>query len=231
MKPLPDPETYNEGLDYWPYKTSLEAVLTYLSKNAPLGDSVLDIMCGPGWLIDKIHERRPDLSITGMDIDERYVDFAQRACPYARIVHGDILQWKSAPFDVVVCTGSLHHITYEQQETAIVNIKSLLVPGGFAVISDCYVDDYSTEIERKLVAARLGFEYLRTTIVNGAPDKVVGWTADILHNDVLRNECKTSLAKRRPLLQKHFSRGSTAKTWPMDTSEGYGDYVHICSAA
>jgi SAM-dependent methyltransferase len=133
----------------------------------------------------------------------------------------------------VVCTGAIHHVPYQQQEQAIENIASMVRSGGFAVISDCYVGDYANEVERKLAAAKLGYEYLKTTIENGAPDDVVEWTVDILHNDVLAAEYKMSLEKRMPLLERYFRSISTRKIWPREEQtpslSGFGDYVHFCA--
>lgn len=231
MKQLPESEVYEEGLLYWPYRASLEKVLDYIATHAPKCGDVLDIMCGPGYLLRRIAQKRSDLILMGVDIDERYVSYGRKTCPDVSFEQGDVLNWGPLiSFEVVVCTGAVHHIPYEQQEAALANIASLVSPGGFAIISDCYVDDYSDEIERKLAAAKLGYEYLAETIRNGAPDKVVEWTVDILWNDVLMHEFKPSLAKRLPVLKKCFGKVITLKPWPTIESE-YGDYIHICSAA
>jgi 2-polyprenyl-3-methyl-5-hydroxy-6-metoxy-1,4-benzoquinol methylase len=227
MKELPASETYEEGLLYWPYKTSLATVLEHVSTRAPKNGTLLDVMCGPGYLLGQIAKIRPDLVLSGVDIDERYVEHTKSA----HNIHAekaDVLMWRPAsPFDVVLCTGSVHHIKYEEQERAIANIASMVKPDGLVIISDCYVDDYANETERKLAAAKLGYEYIRETIENGGSEKVVEWTVDILWNDVLQHEFKTSLKKRLPILEKHFADVQTIKSWPKFES-GYGDYIHIC---
>ena len=73
----------------------------------------------------------------------------------------------------------------------------------------------------------MGYEYLIETIKNNASDPVVGWTIDILYNDVLKQEFKTSLEKRLPIFDKYFKKIETIKSWP-DTKSGYGDYISIC---
>lgn len=232
MKELPKAETYEEGLEYWPYRTSLETVLTYIQEHAPQGGALVDVMCGPGYLLGKIAERRPDLRLTGMDIDERYIEHGKKSYPGATFEKGDVRTWQPKErFDVALCTGSVHHVPYEEQEAAIRNIASLAKPGGLVIISDCYVDDYANETERKLAAAKLGYEYLKATIENGASDRVAEWTVDILWNDVLKHEFKSSYEKRLPLLEKSFSKVETLRTWPSQTPPGYGDYIHICRAA
>ena len=219
---------YEKGLLYWPYKTSLQVVLDKINEFAPKKGCLLDIMCGPGYLLGQIADKFPNLELTGVDIDQRYIQYGHQTYPKAYFEEGDVLTWQpSKKFEVVICTGSIHHVPYEEQEDAIANISSMVTPGGVAIISDCYIDDYSNEMERKLAAAKLGYEYLCETIQNGAPDDVVSWTADILWNDVLKKEYKSSLAKRLSILKKYFHKVETIRAWPTQ-EESYGDYVHIC---
>jgi len=228
---LPPPETYEQELRFMPYRKSLALVENIVCADAPYSASILDLMCGTGYLIGKIAEERPTSHLIGVDLNKKYVKFAKRNHPPEQFEVGDILTWQAVPFEVVLCTGALHHIPYEQQEQAIANIASLTNPKGFAIISDCYIDDYSNERERRLAAARLGYEYLRVTIANGAPSDVVNATADILRNDVAGLEFKTSVKKRLPVLQRHFGEVKTMKVWPNKQVGGYGDYVHVLRRA
>lgn len=228
MKGLPDSEIYEQELMYWPYRDSLKFVLNYLCEHAPRNGTLLDVMCGPGYLLGKISERRKDLSLMGLDLDERYVAFAREKYPHINFEQGDLLSWRSQELsDVVICTGAVHHILYAQQIQAIMKMSALVRPPSFVLISDCYIDDYASESERKVAAAKLGSEYLRETIQNGAPDQVVQECINILSNDVMMVEFKTSIKKRLPLLEKVFDNVETFKVWPNMESE-YGDYISIC---
>lgn len=234
MKELPTPETYEESLTCLPYRDSLRRVIDHVVEHALRGGSLVDVMSGPGYLLGEIGRARGDLSLTGVDIDPRYVAFGRKTYPNAVFRRRDVLFWKPVQkFDVVLCTGAIHHVPYERQERAIANIASLVKPGGFAVISDCYVNEYTNETERKRAAAKLGYEYLKATIDNGASDEVLQWALDILYNDVLMAEYKTSIEKRLPLLRKYFRSISSLKIWPNTEHghfppTGYGDYVHVC---
>jgi 2-polyprenyl-3-methyl-5-hydroxy-6-metoxy-1,4-benzoquinol methylase len=226
MKPLPSAETYERELKYMPYHKSLDLV-ELIVVDGREGDKILDLMCGTGYLLGKIAKYRPDLKLTGVDIDERYIRYAKGEHPEVHFEVGDVLTWKSKhKYDIVMCTGALHHIPYEKQEEVIKRISKLVRKDGEVVISDCYVDDYLDETQRKVAAAKLGYEYLKATIRNGAPNDVVEATADILHNDVMMAEFKTSLEKRIPIFHKFFTDVHNLKTWPMHLSE-YGDYVTV----
>lgn len=227
MKGLPESEIYEQELTFWPYKESIQSVITYICEQAPQNASVIDLMCGPGYLLGKIAQKRPDLKITGMDIDERYISFAKQKYSDIPFVSADILTWiPSTKYDVVVCTGSLHHIPYEKQEEAVARMSEMMKSNGFLLISDCYVNDYSNEKERKKAAAKLGYEYLIATIENDAPDPVLAPTVEVLDNDVFKREFKTSLKKRLPIFNKYFHSVETWKTWPKLDAE-YGDYITV----
>lgn len=229
-KKLPESEIYEKGLLYWPYKSSQQLVLDKIAELAPPGGCLLDIMCGPGNLLGRIAKIRPDLELIGVDVDPRYVQYGRQAYPQVFFEEGDVLSWNPiSDIDAVICTGALHHIPYDLQEGAIASIASIATRGKskIVIISDCYVDEYTNETERKKVAAKLGYEYLRETIQNGAPDDVIAWTVDILWNDVFRKEFKPSLSMSLSLLAKHFREVRTDKTWPSENTK-YGDYVHCC---
>src|SRR3989338_3941447 len=227
MKPLPEVEIYDRSLIFWPYRKTLAAVLREAIALTPADGRLLDMMCGTGHLLGKIAEVRRDLSLHGVDIDERYVSHARSAYGAAIFSTGNVLDWQPmSPYDVVVCSGSLHHVSYELQYKAVANIARMVKSGGTVIISDCYIDPYLGAMERQLAAAKLGYAYLREVIRRGAPDDVLGWTIDILSNDVLMHEYKPSLRQRLPLIRKHFARVSTTKTWP-SVNEGYGEFVPI----
>lgn len=227
MKGLPDSKIYEQELEYWPYKASWNKVLDYICQNTPKNGYLIDLMCGPGYLLDKISKKRKDLLLKGTDIDKRYIVFAQKKYPHIDFELRDVFSLKEKKqFDVIICTGSLHHIQYERQEEVVKIMASMVKPEGFVLISDCYINNYSNEQERKIEAAKLGYEYLKGTIQNGAPEVVIEPCIDILWNDVFMKEFKTSMKKREIIFKKIFKDIETLKTWPTFKSE-YGDYITI----
>ena len=98
---------------------------------------------------------------------------------------------------------------------------------GTCIIADPFIDDYITETHRKYASARLGYETLAEAISNEAPDDILSAMVDVLHNDVLGNEYKTSIKKRTEFLKGIFQSVETYKTWPSEAVE-FGDYYQIC---
>jgi SAM-dependent methyltransferase len=227
MKGLPGSEVYEQELEFIPYRESLQQVHRYVCCVPPMA-RLLDVMCGPGYLLGQIEKSRPDVVLAGVDIDERYIGHATNKYPRISFTVGDIRTLHPEPtFDVVLCTGSLHHLPYEHQEAGIERIAGMVKPDGFVVLSDCYIGSFTNEAGRKLAAAKLGYEYLRATIQNGAPPEIVQEMVDILGNDVMMREFKTSLDRRLPILQTFFGDVQTNKTWPKFASD-YGDYISVC---
>ncbi len=231
MERLPEADIYEQELEYMPYKESLRVMLDYISQRAPRNGSLLDLMCGPGYLLGKIAEKRKDLELLGVDNDERYIIHSRERYPHIPFEQGDVLIWRPDKlYDVVTCTGALHHIQYEKQEEVVRKMASMVKKDGFVLISDCYIDRYTNDAERKNAAARLGYEYLIATKKNGASEDVIKETRDILYNDVLMKEYKTSFIKRVLIFEKFSKNIDNLKVWPESVSD-YGDYISILRMA
>lgn len=210
-----------------PWGVLIREIEGLIADKAPKGARVLDMLCGPGYLLGKLAARRPDIVALGVDVDPTFIEHARRLYPDVSFEVADAVIWDSKErFDVIVCTAGLHHLEYEKQEPFIRKLSGLLNPAGFAVIGDPYIDDFSNEEERKIAGAKLGHEYLVETIKNGGSEDVVRAAIDVLSNDVLLVEYKSSIKKNKPLFEKHFSHVEMHKTWPKEES-GYGDYYFI----
>jgi len=228
MRELPPSEVYEQEFAFMPWGTLIGKILAIIQNEAPKEGRVLDLMCGPGYLLGELAKRRPDLILEGADISEEFIRHAQRKYPNISFHAANVLSWTpSKKYDVVLCTGGIHHLAYDKQAPFLETIPSLLNPNGFAVFADSYVSDFSNEPERKLSAAKLGYEYMVASMINGAPDEIVRATADILFNDVMGFEYKTSLKKLEPVFRRLFANVDIEKTWPGPKSE-YGDYIIVC---
>lgn len=228
MKQLPRPETYEDEIRYMPWGILMEEILARVIQDTPKNSSVLDLMCGPGQLIGQIAQSRKDLSFTGVDNDARYIDFAKKKYPANKFVCADAISWETEDkYDLITITGGLHHVPFKKQPQFLTKIVRLLANDGTCLVADPYIDDYGNEKERKLAAAKLGYEYIKAVIENNAPDDLVSATIDILSNDLLpHGEFKNSIKKTKRLLSPLFSEIDIQKTWPTLDSE-YGDYYFI----
>ncbi len=228
MVELPPSKVYEKEFKYMPWGIWVAQVLDLVASKVPKNGSVLDLMCGPGYLLGEIARRRSDLALEGVDLSEEFISHARSKYPGIVFHLDDVLAWEPAQkYDLVVCTGGTHHLPYEHQVPFLEGIPGLLKPDGFCIFADPYVDDYSNESERQQAAAKLGYEYMLATMKKGAPEDIVKATIDILYNDVMGLEFKTSLKKLEPVFRRIFSEVEIHKTWPETESE-YGDYYIVC---
>lgn len=230
MQNLPSAEVYDQEAKYMPWGILLGEILDYAVSNLRQGQTVLDLMCGTGHLLGRLAKARPDLTCVGLDMDGEYINFARDEYTHIEFVHQNALLWKSGrKFDAVLCTGGLHHIPWVEQPQFIAKLRTCVLPQGFALIGDPYIDDYSDELGRRNAAAKLGYEYLLATLEKDAPRDVIKATADLIANDVLAYEYKTSLGKIEPVVRQHFFSVEVHKTWPKEETR-YGDYYFVCRA-
>ncbi|QQR92377.1 MAG: methyltransferase domain-containing protein [Candidatus Iainarchaeum archaeon] len=227
MNDLPSPEVYEKEFKYMPWGELINDLLQLIERDVKPQSELLDLMCGPGYLLSKISTMRPDLKLTGVDIDKRYTHYTRNKYSSIECITADVLKWQTnRKFDTIVCTGGIHHIPYPQQHAIVQKIFTLLNDDGFCIVADPYVSDYSNEEERKLAAAELGYEYLAAVIRKNAPNEIITAAVDILENDLFMTEYKTSVKKNTLLFKKYFSSVEIHKTWPKKESE-YGDYYFI----
>lgn len=99
------------------------------------GKSVLDIACGDGYGSNLLADKAK--SVTGVDIDTVTVELAQRKYkkPNLEFKSGsaDKIPFPDRSFDMVVSFETLEH--HDKHTEMMQEIKRVLVPGGFCLIS------------------------------------------------------------------------------------------------
>ena len=109
--------------------------VTRLASNAA---SIVDLGCGPATVLQKLALQRPDLSLTGVDIDEAMLSIAKRRLPQVRFLQGSIdavpVDDKSA--DMVVSSMVFHHLERQTKQGAFREAKRILKPGGLFLLCD-----------------------------------------------------------------------------------------------
>jgi ubiquinone/menaquinone biosynthesis C-methylase UbiE len=122
-----------------------------VARIAPDGAAVLDVGTGPGVLLVELATRRPDLTLTGVDLSADMVAAATRNLkPYgerASAQVGDVtsLPFPDRTFDLVVSSLSLHH--WDDPEAAVPELARVLKPGGRVVIYDFPIAPFDTLAE------------------------------------------------------------------------------------
>ncbi|MFA5994273.1 MAG: class I SAM-dependent methyltransferase [Parcubacteria group bacterium] len=229
MRKLPNPVTYSLEMKFMPWGKLLAGVLLEVIKRVPRNGSVIDLMCGPGFLLDMIRNHRPDLALTGVDIDYQYIRYASKKNPGIQYKQANVLSNNyHGIFDCVICTGSMHHLPYETQPLLFDKMSSLISKNGLCICADPCISEYTNELDRQLAAAELGYEYLKAVLHTQAPLSIIDATLNISHNDVLADgEYKNSLSQMTKMASQFFGHIEINKIWPNSYSS-YGDYYIVC---
>lgn len=115
---------YHRQLDkrwaYYPvYVEKMRMVRSFLDQ-LPQSARILDVGCGEGLLVEEYRAR--GFNITGLDLN--YESSA--------VCRGDItnMPFEAGSFDVVLALDVIEHLTFADQERAVVEIKRVLAAGG-----------------------------------------------------------------------------------------------------
>ena len=102
-------------------------------------DTILDLGCGTGEVIQAIIQETPDKKMYGIDISENMAQKAKEKMKNnASINVGDSehLPYEDEMFDVVYCNDSFHH--YPNPKTVMAEVSRVLKPRGTFIIGDCW---------------------------------------------------------------------------------------------
>lgn len=101
------------------------------------GDRILDLGCGPGYLLEELHE----VQYVGIDLNPAHIVEALRRYPgRARFFCqrlGTDEPLPKGPFDRVLAVGLLHHLDDESVRRLMGQAAAELAPGGRLVTIDC----------------------------------------------------------------------------------------------
>lgn len=96
--------------------------------------SVVDVGCGPGYLLKLVAELNPEARLVGLDFSNEVLKVASDICPSATFQKHDVYEKLGETFDLAVCSEVLEHLDYpgkalDQLASSAQNIV-LTVPNG-----------------------------------------------------------------------------------------------------
>lgn len=109
-------------------------VVMALLNSSRVPATILDVGSASGWFLSELKKHFPESACTGVDIYEPAIAYAKKHYKDIEFRVGDAhkLPFRSATFDLVICTEVLEHVV--EPESVVSELARVLKPGGRAVI-------------------------------------------------------------------------------------------------
>lgn len=139
---------------HWWFRVRNKVVLWALTKKVKPFNSLLEIGCGTGYVLEGISRAWPQIELHGSEYFEEGLEHARKRVPTARFRQLDAIQLDEIDrYDVVGAFDVIEHI--EQDETVLRNLARAIRPGGSLVLTVpqhrwlwSQVDDYACHVRR-----------------------------------------------------------------------------------
>lgn len=96
-------------------------------------ERILDIGCDDGHFLSALAEKYPKAELVGCDMNAETLKHAAKACPKARLVHGNFMELDFEKTDLALFLEVLEHA--EDPKKMLMKAKGLLRKGGHVLIS------------------------------------------------------------------------------------------------
>ncbi len=170
----------------------------------PAGGRVLDVGCGPGYYLERLHTR--GLQLTGVDLSEGMLLGARTRVPASWVVaDAEHLPICDGAFDVALAMHMLYHVA--DAGRGVAEVRRALRPGGPLLVS-APAGDHLAEA-RALVADVIGARLERPSARFRLEDAagVLGAEFDTVERDDLRGE--VVVTEPGPMV-RHIASGPTS---------------------
>jgi 2-polyprenyl-3-methyl-5-hydroxy-6-metoxy-1,4-benzoquinol methylase len=109
-----------------------------VESHVPRRGRVLDFGCGYGMLSNFLALKSPDRRVLGIDLNRERIEVAKRSKGHPEVSFqlGDVRDFQGIPFDAVVMTDVLHHISDDKVRVLLRIIRSCLSDNGILVVLD-----------------------------------------------------------------------------------------------
>lgn len=129
------------------------------------GKEVVEFGCGPARLLSKL-DNPGGINLTGVDHDEDYVKYARSKVNKAKVVTGDVENYRHPTLiDIVITQGAHHH--FSKPPRYLENVVTQLSEGGIYILGDEFLPNYHTEEERRVRATIWYSHIIANALKNG----------------------------------------------------------------
>ena len=134
-----------------------EEAMNYFAPYIKQGGLILDIGCGVGIAMNVLAGK--GFKVVGIEISPKMAEFARKRNPGAKVIMGDFVETEfDEKFDAILAFAFIHLFPKSEIPAIFGKIKSILNPGGVALISST---ESSESNEGVYVKEAFGREYKR----------------------------------------------------------------------
>ncbi|MFA6208467.1 MAG: class I SAM-dependent methyltransferase [Candidatus Obscuribacterales bacterium] len=121
-----------EAESFW-FKARNSIITWALSKYFPDARNLLEVGCGTGFVLSGIHKAFPKLELTGSELFEEGLGFAQKRLPAAQLLTLDAREMSfRGEFDIVGAFDVLEHIV--EDELVLEQMRVAVTPGSGGIM-------------------------------------------------------------------------------------------------
>ncbi len=224
-----DPAVYEGEYIYWPWARLIDATERWIETHAPHSATVVDYMCGTGFLLSRTRVVRPDLACFGCDLDPAFIDYGLGRYRGLQLTAQSVFDFvpPKRP-DVIVCTGGLHHLPRDRRLAFLRKCAEELSSDGVILIGEEVIGEHTGGASRRAAVLKLYFAMLERIIAAEAPPEVLGSATTAMRKELLEDgTSKDSLSELRAMLERGLVVEDLQRTWPA-APQPYGDYLAVC---
>ena len=160
--------------DTWMKETQFkkyDGILDLLVKNkVPLEGKVLDVGIGTGLFEDYLKGRGIELDVIGVDSDKKMVEEAKKKGYLVMLANAEKLPFEDESFDLVISIDMINSVT--DKEAVIQEIKRVMKPGAYAIISHFCNNYTKNQVWKKMEALTRPFKVVDAVITGNVDNEL-----------------------------------------------------------
>ncbi|MCE4607953.1 MAG: class I SAM-dependent methyltransferase [Caldisphaeraceae archaeon] len=160
-------DTWMRETQYKKYKGMLDLLL---KNSISLDGKVLDVGIGTGLFEDYLKGKGINLDVIGIDTDRKMLSEAKKKGYLVMLANAEKLPFEDNSFDLVICIDTIHAVP--NKEEVIKEIKRVMKPGAFALISHFCNNFTRNQILKKMEALTRSFEVIDTKTVGNVDNEL-----------------------------------------------------------
>ncbi len=160
--------------DTWMKETQFkkyDGILDMLLKNqVPLDGKVLDVGIGTGLFEDYLRGKGVELDVVGVDVDKKMLEEAKKKGYLVMLANAEKLPFEDESFDLVISIDMINSVA--DKAAVIQEIKRVMKPGAYAVISHFCNNYTKNQVWKKMEALTRPFEVIDARITGNVDNEM-----------------------------------------------------------